>query len=250
MSNIATKNPPVSRLWWLFGLAGFSIFMMLIFLFGYSSFYGLWCKITGTQMSPNNPRPSSSVSANGAEAREIEVFFESKAYDNLPVRFYASEPRVVAKVGADTHVTYRFKNLSDESVHFRPIHQVSPLIAGQHFSMKMCFCFTDQTIGAGQSVEFPVIFSFDDQMDPRVTTVSVLYSLHRIKDGEVQSEQQKRVQKELEAAGALPGGAKVMTPGFEGMSLPKVPVTPVPPAVPIPYAAPTSAPSPAPATAP
>jgi cytochrome c oxidase assembly protein subunit 11 len=249
MNHVASTTSPVSRMWWLIGLAGFSIFMMLIFLFGYSAFYGLWCKLTGTQISPNNPRESS-VLANGVAAREIEVFFESKAYDNLPVRFYASEPRVVAKVGADTHVTYRFKNLSEESVHFRPIHQVSPLIAGQHFSMKMCFCFTDQTIGPGQSAEFPVIFSFDDQMDLRVTTVTVRYSLHRIKDGEEQSEQQKRVQSELEAAGANPGGAKIMTPGFEGISLPKAPVVPSPPAVPIPYAAPASPQSPTPATAP
>jgi cytochrome c oxidase assembly protein subunit 11 len=244
MNQVAADTNSASRLWWLVGLSGFAIAMMLFFLFGYSLFYGLWCKLTGTQISPNNP-PSVTVSAsalaaNGTAAREIEVFFESKAYDNLPVRFYASEPRVIAKVGADTHVTYRFKNLSEQSVHFRPIHQVSPLIAGQHFSMKMCFCFKDQTIGPGQSTEFPVIFSFDDQMDPRVTTVSVRYSLHRINDGEAQSEEQKRIQTELEAAGAHLGGAKIMTPGFEGISLPKVPVTPAPPAVPIPYAAPTS----------
>jgi cytochrome c oxidase assembly protein subunit 11 len=252
MNHVATDTNSASRLWWLVGLSGFAIAMMLFFLFGYSLFYGLWCKLTGTQMNPNNPPSAAalaSASANGTAAREIEVFFESKAYDNLPVRFYASEPRVMAKIGVDTHVTYRFKNLSEQSVHFRPIHQVSPLIAGQHFSMKMCFCFTDQTIGPGQSAEFPVIFSFDDQMDLRVTTVSVLYSLHRINDGEAQSEQQKRVQAELEAAGAHLGGAKIMTPGFEGISLPKAPVTPAPPAVPIPYAAPpssapTSAPTP------
>lgn len=247
MNHVASGTNSESRLWWLLGLSGFAIAMMLFFLFGYSLFYGLWCKLTGTQISPNNP-PSASASgsasglalANETAAREIEVFFESKAYDNLPVRFYASEPRVMAKIGVDTHVTYRFKNLSEESVHFRPIHQVSPLIAGQHFSMKMCFCFTDQTIGPGQSAEFPVIFSFDDHLDPRVTTVSVRYSLHRINDGEAQSEQQKRVQAELEAAGAHLGGAKTMTPGFEGLSLPKAPVTPTPSAVPIPYAAPAS----------
>jgi cytochrome c oxidase assembly protein subunit 11 len=247
MNHVATHTNSASRLWWLLGLSGFAIAMMLFFLFGYSMFYGLWCKLTGTQISPNNP-PSAAAPlpvANGTAAREIEVFFESKAYDNLPVRFYASEPRVMAKIGVDTHVTYRFKNLSEQSVHFRPIHQVSPLIAGQHFSMKMCFCFTDQTIGPGQSAEFPVIFSFDDQMDPRVTTVSVRYSLHRINDGEAQSEQQKRVQAELEAAGAHLGGAKIMTPGFEGLSLPKAPVTPTPSVVPIPYAPPASLPLPA-----
>jgi cytochrome c oxidase assembly protein subunit 11 len=226
--------------WWLLGLGGFAVFMLLFFLFGYSSFYGLWCKFTGTEISPNHP---TTVAASGA-AREVEVFFEAKAYDNLPVRFYASEPRVVARVGADTRVTYRFKNLSDETVHFRPIHQVSPLIAGQHFSMKMCFCFTDQTIPPGASTEFPVVFAFDEQMDPRVSSVTVRYSLHRIRDGEEQSAQQKRIQGELEAAGAaLPGGARTMTPGFEGIGLPPAPGAP---GVPVPQA-PSAAPAPQPA---
>ncbi len=238
------RQPVRGHIWWLFGLGGFAISMLLFFLFGYSSFYGLWCKLTGTEISPNNP---TTIAATGTTGREIEVFFEAKAYDNLPVRFYPSEPRVVARVGADSQVTYRFKNLSDETVRFRPIHQVSPLIAGQHFSMKMCFCFTDQTIPPGASTEFPVIFAFDEQMDPRVSSATVRYSLHRIRDGEEQSVQQKRIQDELEAAGGLPGGASTLTPGFEGISLPAAPARPT---VPVPQALPPAASAPQPAVVP
>lgn len=230
---------PVNRTWWLLGLGGFAIGMLLFFLFGYSAFYSLWCKITGTQLSPNNP--STVAAPAGAEQRQVEVFFEAKAYDNLPVRFYPSEPRVVSTVGADSTVIYRFKNLSDETVRFRPIHQVSPLIAGQHFSMKMCFCFNDQTIGPGESTEFPVIFSFDHEMDPRVSSVTIRYSLHRIREGEEKNAQQKRIQAQLEAAGALPGGAKTMTPGFEGIHA----ASPTTPAI-----APGSGPKPPAATTP
>jgi cytochrome c oxidase assembly protein subunit 11 len=210
---------PVNRVWWLIGLGGFAIGMMFFFLFGYSAFYSLWCKITGTQMSPNNPTAVTVAAPTGAEQRQVEVYFEAKAYDRLPVRFYPSEPRVVSTVGSDSTVIYRFKNLSDETVRFRPIHQVSPLIAGQHFSMKMCFCFKDQTIGPGESTEFPVIFSFDHGMDPRVSSVTIRYSLHRIREGEEQNAQQKRIQAQLEAAGALPGGGKTVTPGFESITV-------------------------------
>ncbi len=225
-------RPAPRRLWWLFGMIAFAIGLMLLFLFGYSSFYGLWCKVTGTGMNPNNPQESAVQPANG-EQREIEVFFEAKTYDRLPVRFYPNEPRIVAKVGHDTKVIYRFKNLSDETVRYRPIHQVSPLIAGQHFSMKMCFCFNDQVLGPGESTEYPVVFSFGAGMDPRVTSVTVRYSLHRIREGEVQSAWQKRIEQELEAAGALSGDAKTVTPGFEGLNR-----------------GPASTPAPAPTTAP
>lgn len=230
------RDPAAGRVWWLVGLGGFALGLMLFFLFGYSAFYGLWCKLTGTQLSPNNPLASVVAPLPGNEGREVEVFFEGKAYDQLPVRFYPSESRVMARIGADARMTYRFKNLSDQSVRFRPVHLVSPLIAGQHFSMKMCFCFTDQTIPPGGSTEFPVVFAFDNQLDPRVTSVTVRYSLYRINAGEEQSIQQKRIQDQLEAAGGLPGGAKVMTPDFSEVVLPDAPKRPD---VAVPLAAPT-----------
>jgi cytochrome c oxidase assembly protein Cox11 len=241
MNSTIVPSPESGRLWWLFGLGGFTIAVMLFFLFGYSAFYGLWCKITGTGMLPNNP-DAAAVVADG-ESREIEVFFEAKAYDRLPVRFYPNEPRIVARVGQDSTVIYRFKNLSDETVRFRPIHQVSPLIAGKHFSMKMCFCFNDQTLKPGEAVEFPVMFSFGSGIDPRVTSVTVRYSLHRIRDGEGQSEWQKRIEEQLEAAGALSGDAKTVTPGFEGLN--RAPTSPAPsvaPTAPAPGATPGTAP--------
>jgi cytochrome c oxidase assembly protein subunit 11 len=228
-----TRSPAAGRMVWLFALGAFALGLNLFFLFGYSTFYGLWCKITGTQMNPNNPSTSNAAPLPGNVGRDIEVFFEGKAYDNLPVRFYPSEPRVIARIGADARMTYRFKNLSEHTVRFRPVHMVSPLIAGQHFSMKMCFCFTDQTIPPGASTEYPVVFSFDDQIDPRVTSVTVRYSLHRIAEGEEQSAQQKRIQDQLEAAGGLPGGGKVLSPDFTDVVLPDAPVRPV---VPVPLA--------------
>jgi cytochrome c oxidase assembly protein subunit 11 len=214
MSATSLRDPAAGRVWWLVGLGGFAIGVMVFFLFGYSSFYSLWCKITGTGMNPNNPETAAVVVPEG-EGREIEVFFEAKAYDRLPVRFYPNEPRIVARVGHDSTVIYRFKNLSDEPVRYRPIHQVSPLLAGQHFSMKMCFCFNDQVLGPGESTEYPVVFSFGPGIDPRITSVTVRYSLHRIRDGEGQSEWQKRIEQQLDAAGALSGDAKTVTPGFE-----------------------------------
>jgi cytochrome c oxidase assembly protein subunit 11 len=219
MSSSSMPQPGPSHGWWLLGLGGFAAGMMLFFLFGYSAFYSLWCRLTGTEMSPNNLPVATAVAAH--DARSLEVYFEGKAYDNLPVRFYPADPALTVRVGEDKLTSYRFKNLSDQPVRFRPIHQVSPLIAARHFSMKVCFCFKDQTIAAGESVEFPVMFSFSPELDQRVTSVTVRYSLHRIDEGEAQSESQKRIQAQLEAAGVVDGA--VVTPGFE---------SPVPPAAP------------------
>jgi len=211
--NTVAETSASARSWWLVGLSAFALAMMVFFLFGFSGFYGLWCKITGTQMNPNNPSALPMV----VGERQVKVYFDSKTYDNLPVRFYASEAEVTVRVGEDRLTHYRFKNLSDAPVRFRPIHMVSPNIASKHFSMKVCFCFNDQTIGPGESVEFPVMFAFNPEMDERVQTVTVSYSIHRIADDADQSEQQKRIQAQLESAGTI------VTPGFEAIVPEKAP---------------------------
>ncbi len=203
--SIVNKEPSSARTWWLVGLIGFAISIMFTFLFGFSQFYSLWCDITNTKMNPNNPSATPVI----VGEREVKVFFESKTYDNLPVRFYPAEPAVTVKVGEDRLTHYRFKNLSTETVRFRPIHMVSPNLAAKYFSMKVCFCFNDQTIEPGESVEYPVMFTFNPDMDERVTSVTIRYSLHRLTKDLEQSDQQKRIQEQIEAAGTI------VTPGFE-----------------------------------
>ena len=191
-------------------VGGLPLAMGLTAFFAMPPLYSLWCTLTGTGMNPNNAAVANAPAA--PTGRFVEVFFESRIYDGLPVRFWCEQPSVQVEVGREAFNTYWLENTSDRPIHIRPIHQVSPIAATPHFGMRLCFCFNDQTVQPGEKLEFPVAFTFAPALDPRTATVSVCYSLFSISPGAPRSEDQIRIQREVEKAGG------VVSPGFRIMS--------------------------------
>ncbi len=191
-------------------VAGLPLTMGLVAFFAMPPLYSLWCSLTGTTMNPNNAAVASAAPA--PTGRFVEVFFESRTYDKLPVRFWCDQISVQVEVGRESFNTYHLLNTGDKVLHIRPVHQVSPTSATPHFGMRLCFCFNDQIIQPGEEKTFPVAFTFSPELDPRTSTVSVCYSLFSIDPGAPRSEDQERIQRQIEKAGG------VVSPGFRIMS--------------------------------
>lgn len=197
---------------WMLALlvAGLPLTMGLSAFFLMPRLYSLWCTLSGTGMNPNNA--VAAIAEPVPTGRFVEVFFEARVYDRLAVKFWCDQPSVQVEVGREAVNVYWLENTGPEALHIRPIHQVSPISATPHFGMRLCFCFNDQVIQPGERKEFPVAFSFSPKLDPRTSTVSVCYSLFAIRPGAPRSEDQMRIQKEVEAAGG------VVSPGFRIMT--------------------------------
>jgi cytochrome c oxidase assembly protein subunit 11 len=56
---------------------------------------------------------------------------------------------------------FRATNTGSEPVTGRALYNVSPETAGSYFSKLECFCFKNQTIRPGETVEFPVVYFVD-----------------------------------------------------------------------------------------
>jgi cytochrome c oxidase assembly protein subunit 11 len=68
------------------------------------------------------------------------------------------------KIGENVLAFYRASNLSDRPLRGMATYNVLPEQAAPFFNKLECFCFKEQLLEPGQSVEMPVSFFVDPQM--------------------------------------------------------------------------------------
>jgi cytochrome c oxidase assembly protein subunit 11 len=98
--------------------------------------------------------------ARAASDKTVTVRFDTNVR-GLTWRFEPVQARQTVKLGAYTLAFFRAANTGERPLTGRAIYNVLPEWAGAYFSKLECFCFKDQTIGPGQSVEFPVVYVVD-----------------------------------------------------------------------------------------
>ena len=120
--------------------------------------YRIFCQVTGFGGTTMR-----AAEAPGAAAGEIGVRFDANINPALPWKFEPAS-RVRVRLGERTVVNYKATNLTARPTTGRAVFNVTPAQAGPFFSKIECFCFTEQTLKPGESVDMPVIFF----VDPRV----------------------------------------------------------------------------------
>jgi cytochrome c oxidase assembly protein subunit 11 len=125
--------------------------------------YRIFCQVTGFGGTPMR-----ADAAPGAQAAlpPVGVRFDANVNSGLPWEF-KPETNTVRIVPGERIVTYyTAKNMVARATTGTASFNVSPANAGQYFSKMECFCFTEQTLTAGQKVEMPVVFF----VDPKIRT--------------------------------------------------------------------------------
>lgn len=75
---------------------------------------------------------------------------------------------------------YRVKNLADHSITGKAKHltQSAPDGYRAFFETIQCFCFTEQTLAAGEEKDMPLIFRVDFTVPPEVTEFTNGYTFY------------------------------------------------------------------------
>jgi cytochrome c oxidase assembly protein subunit 11 len=153
---------------------------MLALAFASPTLYRLFCDVTGFGGTPLRAE-----GAPGAVAGEVGVRFDANINPALPWRFEPVESRVRIAPGERTQVAYRATNLTARSTTGTAVFNVSPALAGKYFSKIECFCFSEQTLKGGESVDMPVIFFVDPKLreDPatrHIDEITLSYTFYPV----------------------------------------------------------------------
>ena len=143
--------------------------------------YDLFCKVTGYGGTPQIAEMLPSV----VGSREMTVRFNADVNRDLPWEFRPVNGKVMVRVGEPTLVYYRVKNLSDKTIIGTATYNVTPLRAGSYFSKIDCFCFAEQELKPGETVELPVSFFVETSIesDPSmedINTVTLSYTFFEL----------------------------------------------------------------------
>lgn len=143
--------------------------------------YRLFCQVTGfggtTQVAEQAPAE--------AVERMITIRFNADVNPELPWRFRPEQREVTLKVGEQGLAFYEARNVSQQPVTGTSTFNVTPLKAGPYFAKLECFCFQEQLLAPGESIQMPVSFFVDpaimeDRNLEEVTTITLSYTFFRV----------------------------------------------------------------------
>jgi cytochrome c oxidase assembly protein subunit 11 len=143
--------------------------------------YRLFCQVTGFD---GTPRIASAPSTQVLE-RTIAIRFDANVAPGLAWRFEPAHTTMQVKIGENTLTFYRATNLSDRPLRGMATYNVLPEQSAPFFNKLECFCFKEQVLQPGQSLEMPVSFFIDPQIvgdkDARGTThITLSYTFYPV----------------------------------------------------------------------
>ncbi len=148
--------------------------------------YEAFCKATGFAGTPLVAKEGAQGAERPVIARTVEVRFDSNTDANLAWRFQPVERSVKVHLGEEKLVFFRATNLSQRPIVGTAAYNVTPEWTAGWFNKIQCFCFTEQLLQPGQSVDMPVLFFVDADMnkDRRyddVRTITLSYTFYEAK---------------------------------------------------------------------
>ena len=148
------------------------------FAFALVPLYRIACeKVFGVRLEQGPARVVAESDAR--QQRWVTVQFDGGVNSRLPWQFSPGQDSMRVLVGRQYEATYSARNTANRAIVGSAVPSVAPARASGYFSKTECFCFTAQTLQAGEARDMPVRFIIDPALPAGVKTVTLSYTFYK-----------------------------------------------------------------------
>jgi cytochrome c oxidase assembly protein subunit 11 len=168
----------------LIGCIAFATFMLGA-AFAAVPLYNMFCKLTGFDGTPI----VRSTAAGEVLDRTVLVRFDTNVAPGLAWSFVPETREITARIGETQTLFFRVRNEGSRAAAGVATYNVQPGQAGAFFVKMKCFCFDEQTLKPGETMDFPVVFYVDpslakDKTLAELNTITLSYTYFAAKGGQ------------------------------------------------------------------
>lgn len=160
------------------------VFTVAMFGFGYLMvpIYDVFCDITGINGKTGEISQEQARAGMIDMDRLITVEFDTNVNSKLPWAFKAQKYKMKVRPGEIAEAVFTVINQSDRDIVGQAIPSVAPAQASLFFNKTECFCFTQQTLAAGEQKEMVVRFVVDAKLPKKIKTLTLSYTFFIVPD--------------------------------------------------------------------
>lgn len=149
------------------------------FTFALVPLYRIACeKVFGVRLERTAAQDVGTAKAMPA-GRVITVQFDGGVNSKLPWDFSPKQLTMQVRPGQEYETRYFARNTSARAIVGSAVPSVAPARASGYFSKTECFCFTAQTLQAGEARDMPVRFIVDPNLPADVKTITLSYTFFK-----------------------------------------------------------------------
>lgn len=159
---------------------------VLMFAFGFAlvPLYEKICEITGINVLTAKEKLDYDEAKRFAENTQVDmnrlVSVEFDANAHGPWTFKPRNNVVEAHPGELLTVVYEITNNLDRTVSGQAIPSYAPTQSASYFKKLQCFCFEQQTLQPGETMEFPVVFVVDPELPDGIRNITLSYTFFEV----------------------------------------------------------------------
>jgi cytochrome c oxidase assembly protein subunit 11 len=112
-------------------------------------------------------------------SRTVTIELDANAH-NMPWRFKPLVGHIAVHPGEVVTVEYEISNVRGAPVTGQAVPSYGPQRAAEYFRKIECFCFTQQTLAAGETRRLPVVFVVDPKLPKDMNTIALSYTFFEV----------------------------------------------------------------------